>query len=75
MNYDSDKCLEMSQSISAIFDHADASLAEACSAIALALRFQLDLESDPLVRSHICMTLIKHLVKDKKPDLILHPVA
>ena len=64
MKYDAEKCLEMSQSISAIFDHADASLAEACSAIALACRTRLDNESDKYVRALMCMTLIKHLTMD-----------
>jgi hypothetical protein len=64
MNYDGEKCLEMSQSISAIFDHADASLAEACSAIALACRTRLDNESDKYLRALMTVTLIKHLTMD-----------
>jgi hypothetical protein len=72
MNYDADKTLEMSQSISAIYDHADASLAEACSATALALRVQLDMESDKFMRAFMLTNLIKHLTMDHKeaPSLI-----
>jgi len=68
MTYDPDKTLEMSQSISAIFDHADASLAEVCSAIALAVRTRLDNEPDKALRALMCVTLIKHLTMDHPKD-------
>lgn len=67
-SYDQEKCLEMSQSISAIYDHADASLAEVCSATALALRVRLDNESDKMLRAYLLMTFIKHLTMDHKAE-------
>jgi hypothetical protein len=74
MKYEPDKCLEMSQSISAIFDHADASLAEVCSATALALRTRLDLENDKFLRAFMLVNLIKHLTMDHaKESLVIKP--
>lgn len=68
--YDQDKCLAMSQSISAIFDHADAGLAEICSATALALRVALDNESDKILRGYFVSVLMKHITMDKKQPAI-----
>ena len=72
-SYDENKTLEMSQSISAIYDNADASLAEACSATALALRVRLDNEADKFVRAFMLTQLIKHLTMDHKKgfDLLM----
>lgn len=66
--YDKQKCLEMSQSISAIYEHAEASLAEVCSSTALALRVALDNEPDKLLRGYLFMMLVKHLTMDHKSE-------
>lgn len=68
--YDPVKALQMSQSISAIYDNADASLAECCSATALALRVCLENEPDKLIRSFMFMNIIKHLTMDHKKSEI-----
>lgn len=68
--YDEEKCLEMSQSISAIYDHADANIAEVCSATALALRVSLDNVEDKFARAYFLMMIIKHLTMDKKKPVI-----
>jgi hypothetical protein len=65
MSYDEIKCLEMSQGISAIYDHADASLAECCSATALALRVRLDNTEDKILRGYMISIIMKHLTMDK----------
>lgn len=67
-SYDKDKCLEISQSISAIYDNADASLAEACSSTALALRVRLDNEPDRILRGYMVSQIIKHLTMDHKAE-------
>ena len=67
-SYDQEKCLEMSQSISEIYDNFDASLAEVCSATALALRVRLENESDKMMRAFMVMNLIKHLTMDHKTE-------
>ena len=72
MNYDESKCLEMSQGISAIYDHADASLAECCSATALALKVRLENEPDKILRGFMISQIMKHLTAEPKSKLI-HP--
>lgn len=71
--FDEVKCQEMSQSIAAIFDHADASLAEQLCAISLVLRFSLDNEHDKMLRAYLLMNLIKHLTMDSKADALKVP--
>lgn len=66
-SYDEKKCLEISQSISAIYDNADASLAEACSATALALRVRLNNTEDKILRGFMISQIMKHLTMDYKP--------
>jgi hypothetical protein len=66
MKYDPEKALDMSHSITRIYDSVDASVAEVCSATALALRARLDLEHDKLLRAFMLMNLIKHLTMDHK---------
>lgn len=66
--YNQEKCLVISQSISAIYDHADASATEACSATALALRVVLDNEPDKFLRAFLLTTVIKHLTMDHKKE-------
>lgn len=67
--FDEQKVQEISQSIAAIFDHADASLAEQCAAISLVLRVSLDNESDKFLRSFFVVNLIKHLTMDHKNSI------
>jgi len=68
MSFDEVKCQEISQSIPAIFDHADASLAEICAASSVALRVALDSESDKMLRAYLLMNLIKHLTIDHEKN-------
>lgn len=71
--YDETKALEMSQSISAIYDHADASLAECCSATALALRVRLENEPDKILRGYMISQIMKHLTMQYKESIVLRP--
>lgn len=72
-SFDEEKCQEMSQSISAIFDHSQASLQEACAATSLALRVALDNESDKILRAYLVVNVIKHLTMDKKTVELIRP--
>lgn len=71
--FDELKAQEMSQSISAILDHAHATMGEGCAAVTLALRCWLDLEPDPMVRSFLLMHIFKSLTKDVPKVEIIHP--
>lgn len=71
--YDEKKCLEMSQAITEIYQSADASLAEICSATALALRVALDLHGDRIMRGYLISQVIKHLTMDHKTEEVVRP--
>lgn len=69
--YDQEKALAISQTISSIFDHADASLAECCSATALAMRVLLDNEQDKFLRAFMLVNIIKNLTMDPKKEKVI----
>lgn len=67
--YDEQKALEISQSISAIYDHANASVAEICAATALALRVALEAEPDKFMRAFYFQQIAKNLTQEFKKTL------
>lgn len=71
--FDEVKAQEMSQSISAILDHAKATMGEGCAAITLALRCWLELAPDQVTRDYLLMHIIKNLTKDTVKINLLHP--
>lgn len=74
--YDEAKCLQMSQSISAIYDNFAASPAEACSATSLALRVLLENSmDDKIMRGYLVSNIMKHLTMDKKQNIIVPAVV
>ena len=69
--YDEERCLQMSQAITGIYQSADASIAEICSATALALRVALDLHGDKIMRGYFISQVMKHLTMDHKKTVDL----
>lgn len=69
--FDEQKCQEMSQSISAIYDHADASLPEILASTGLSLKIVLENEPDKMLRAFFLVNLIKHLTMDHKKEPVV----